>query len=639
MNLSVVSRVGNGLTVGLNKGEDRVTTGPSVQTDDAELVCVETPKTKVTWLTVGVRLILGVGLVSNLCMGVLIYTNWKSAREVGDRTNALMELNTGLNAELRESISQLQTKYLQIPDMLTVDPAAAIKKHIQTGFSIDGEEILEGRTNYGKHFKRRQRRDISKGKFVVQVKNGQLIVSKGLTDEKGEFTDNVSMTYIRSSDPDGDMEKIKTLIQTEVAAADSEDALQQKIAELNARLADEGLAAEATRIKILYHVDQIKAQEDALDAFRANRQRTMMLIAGITIALNLIVLYIMTAYHVERPLKRLTRTIEEINAGQTVQIPYQKRKDKIGVLAGVLQSFQGALQNLRAADVRKQQEQAVIQELILTMTQMIEDLQTKSQAMKTASFDLYELAGKTNDQSDTATTSIGRTEQNTDSVAHAAGRLQDSVQNIHAQVETQNDLVTDINKVTRRSMDNIQDLNRASQEIEEIIKIVKNIAGQTKLLALNARIEASRAGAAGKGFAVVANEVRDLSQQTEAANQEIEAKISAIQSACSQMVESTEGVESRIGTLSEAGTRIFDSVKDQRDLSDMIARSADATSDDVHDLSKRVSTVKAAAQETRRLSEDVRSHSSDMEASLGDLLAGAQEKLGQIGNNTSLTIC
>ncbi|HCY83642.1 MAG TPA: hypothetical protein DHV36_00740 [Desulfobacteraceae bacterium] len=639
MSLSVVSRVENGLTVLFDKGIDKIKTKASVRTNDAGRVCVEAPKTQVTWLTVGVRLILGVGLVSNLCMGVLIYTNWKSTQEVSDKTNALLDLNAGLNAELRESISQLQAKYLKIPDMLTVDPAGAVKKQIQAAFTLDGEEILEGRPNYGKYFKRRQRRDISKGKFVVQVKDGQLIVSKGLTDDRGQFTDNVSMMYIQTLDPQGDMDKIKTIIRTEEASADSEDALKKKIAELNARLADEGLAAEEARTKILYHVDQIRAQEDDLGAFRAARQKTMMLIAGITIALNLIVLYIMTSFHVERPLKKLTQTIEQINAGESVSIPYQKRKDKIGVLAGVLQSFQGALQNLRAADERKQREQAVIQELILTMTQMIEDLQTKSQAMKTASFDLYELAGKTNDQSDTATTAIGRTEQNTDSVAHAAGSLQNSVQNIHAQVETQNDLVTDINKVTRRSMDNIQDLNTASQEIEEIIKIVKNIAGQTKLLALNARIEASRAGDAGKGFAVVANEVRDLSLQTEAANQEIEAKISAIQSACSQMIESTQGVESLVGTLSEAGTRIFDSVKDQRDLSDMIARNAEATSDDVHDLSERVTTVKDAARETRRLSEDVRTHSSDMEAALGDLLAGAQEKLGQIGDNTSLTIC
>lgn len=643
--MRIISGRGNGIPFFFNRKKKQSANGAAGDAGgipEQEPVCLESSALSrpTTWLTVGVKLILGVGLVSNLCMGVLIYTNWTATRDVGDKTNALLSLNAELNADLRESIFQLQEKYLQIPDLLTVDPAAAIKKQIRNGFTVDREEVLEGRPNYGKFFKRKQRRDISKGKFIVQIKDGGLIVSGGILDPGGAFTDTVAMMYINSADPEGDMEKINTLIRQEEDAADSEDALQRKIAQLNARLADEGMAAEEARTKILYHVDQIKAQEEDLSGFRKDRQKTMVIIACVTLALNLLVLYVMTFLHVEHPLKRLTRTIEMINAGEKeVGIPYQKRKDKIGVLAGVLQSFQGALQNLRAADEQKQKEQEMIQDLILTMTNLIEDLQTKSQAMKRASFDLYELAGNTSEQSDTATTAIERTEQNTGNVSHAAGSLRDAVQDIHTQVEKQNELVTDINRVTRRSMDNIQELNTASREIEEIIKIVKNISGQTKLLALNARIEASRAGAAGKGFAVVANEVRDLSLQTEAANGEIEAKIAAIQSACRQMVDSTQGVETLIGTLSGAGAHIFEAVKDQRRLSDRITQNADATSSDVHDLSARVSTVKDAAQETRRLSESVRAHSSEMEAALDDLLKGTKTKLGKIGNNTSLTVC
>lgn len=639
MNLGVGSWVENGRAMLTSRRTEKTTTDAAAGV--AEPVCVQAGPSKVrhTWLTVGVRLILGVGLVSTLCMGALVYTNWKSTREVGEKTNSLLALNSGLNADLRERISQLQAKYLQIPEMLTTDPAAAIEAQVRASFPIAREEVLEGRPGYGKFFKRKQRRDISKGRFVVQVKDGELVVSNGIMDEQGVFTDRVAMLVIRTADPDRDLGKINAIVRAQEAAEDSEDALKLKIARLNARLADDVMAAEASRTQILYHLDQIRSSEEALGNFRADQQNTMMLIAGITIALNLMVLYIMTFLNVERPLKRLTRTIEQINTGETVEIPYQRRKDKIGVLAGVLRSFQVALDNLRAADERKRTEQAVIQELILTMAHMIEDLQTKSQAMKTASFDLCDLAGQTNDQSETATTAISRTERNTGNVASAVSRLQNSVQDIRRQVKTQNELVTDINRATCQSMANIRELNTASMEIGEIIKIVRTIAGQTKLLALNARIEASRAGAAGKGFAVVANEVRDLSQQTESANQEIEARISAIQSACAQMSESTEGVETLVNTLSEAGTRIFDSVRDQGELSDGIARNARATSGDVQDLSGRVATVKEAARETRRLSEDVRAHSSEMESALDDLLTGTQEKLSRIGDNTSLTVC
>ena len=376
--------------------------------DEQEAVCLETqtPGTRTTWLTVGVKLILGVGLVSNLCMGVLIYTNWAATREVGEKTNALLTLNAGLNADLRDRIAQILDKYLKIPELLAVDPAAAIINQVKDAYTVDNEEILEGRPSYGKFFKRKQRRDISKGKFVVQAKDGKLLLSQGIMDDQGEFTDTVRIMHLTSADPDGDAAKISDIIRKAEAEAESPDALKMKIVQLNAILADEGLAADMDRTKILYHVDQIKAEEEALAEFRNARQKTMLIIAAVTLALNLLVLYVMTFLNVERPLKRLTRTIEMINGGLEVKIPYQKRRDKIGILARVLGSFQGALQNLRAADRRKQEEQAMIQEVIGTMTDLIEDLRIKSQAMKRASFNLHDLAGDTSEQSDTATTTI-----------------------------------------------------------------------------------------------------------------------------------------------------------------------------------------------------------------------------------------
>lgn len=599
-----------------------------------------TTRARRTWLTVGVKLMIGVGLVSNLCMGVLLYTGWRTSQDVQERTDSLLALNTGLNADLRERISMLQEKYLKIPAMLTVDPAADIEAAVSRSHRVQRTEILKGRGAYTGLFKRRERRDIAQGKSVVLVRDGQLMVARGLLDPQGEFTDQVKMTYLQSADPESDATRLKAVIQAAGDTAGSADALEAKIAGLKARLADEAMAAEDSRTRILYHMDRIKGAETGLADFKQARQTATYIIAGMTICLNLLVLYAMTWFSVERPLTRLSRIIEQINGGEDVNIPFQHRKDNIGVLAGVLQSFKGALQDLRAADVKKAADQQMIQGLILTMTDLIEDLRTKSQSMKTASYNLFDLAGNTSEQSDSATTAIGRTGENTSGVAAAAGSLKAAVDDIHAQVTRQNDLVAEIKAATSRSMENITDLDGASREIGEIIKIVKKIAAQTKLLALNARIEASRAGAAGKGFAVVANEVRDLSLQTEAANQEIEGRISAIQSASTQMTESTLGVEQLIQTLTETGTRIYAAVNDQRSLSEGIATRAEETSKDAADLSDRLLAMKEAAQQTRRLSDTVRTHSTDMETALAELLSGTRDKLGRIsgGTNISLTI-
>ncbi|MBU0969543.1 MAG: hypothetical protein KKC20_02795 [Proteobacteria bacterium] len=585
------------------------------------------PQTKRYRFSVGMKLILGVGLASNLCMAALIYTNFTASRAVGEKTNVLLSLNAGLNRELREEVANLQKRYLEIPKFLQVDHAASILEAVKKKFTLEKEEILIGRSQYGPFFKRKERRDIFKGDFVVQPGNGAISIFKGIADESGIFTDQVQQIRMKSDDPPGDVQKINAFIRKALTAGEDGDAIKQKIFRLNSLLADEGLAAENSRNRILYHVEEIATQKKKLASLRGDTRKRMILIACTSLGINLLVLYVMTWILVERPLKLLTGKIEQINQKEIVVIPFQNRTDSIGVLSGALRSFQDAVQNLRREDARKQTEKQLIQEVIITMADLIEDLQTKANAMKTTAFDLNELAADTSGQSETAQEYTSRTVENMDAVSRATQILLARVQNIDHQVSCQNDLVTDIRRVTREYSDNITQLTKASRDIEEIIKIVAHIAGETKLLALNARIEASRAGVAGKGFAVVANEVRDLSVQTQTANQNIGEKIRAIQVASRQMTASSQKIEDRIITLVKAGIHIGEAVEDQGIITHTIAKNALETGQDIQDLSQRIAIVKQAARKTRHLSENVNIHSLGMASALTDLLRQTREKL------------
>jgi methyl-accepting chemotaxis protein len=162
-----------------------------------------------------------------------------------------------------------------------------------------------------------------------------------------------------------------------------------------------------------------------------------------------------------------------------------------------------------------------------------------------------------------------------------------------------------IAEVVKKSAETVQELGKSSDQIGEIIEVIDDIADQTNLLALNAAIEAARAGEQGRGFAVVADEVRKLAERTTKATKEIAGMIKKIQietkGAVDSMGEGTKKVDQGILLADKAGVSLQEIVGISQKVGDMVSQIAAASEEQSsasEQISKNVEAISSVTNET-----------------------------------------
>ena len=175
-------------------------------------------------------------------------------------------------------------------------------------------------------------------------------------------------------------------------------------------------------------------------------------------------------------------------------------------------------------------------------------------------------------------------------------------------------------------------LGERSKQIGDIVDVIKEIADQTNLLALNAAIEAARAGEQGRGFAVVADEVRKLAERTSRATTEIEAMIGAIQNEVKKAVHNmntgTERVSVGVEFAGKAGDALHSIVASVKDLQMMVQQIASATeemSSTSEQINSDIETIASVSKEASSNSEQIARSAADM----ADLSSTLQHLVGR----------
>ena len=227
----------------------------------------------------------------------------------------------------------------------------------------------------------------------------------------------------------------------------------------------------------------------------------------------------------------------------------------------------------------------------------------------TASTDLESAARALTRTADTTRTLAGVVDEtsvealaNVNSVADASDELGASIGEISRQVQESARIAAEAVQQAGHTDARIAELSKAAGRIGDVVKLITAIAEQTNLLALNATIEAARAGEAGKGFAVVASEVKQLATQTAKATDEIGAQIAGMQAATHDSVVAIKEIGGTIVRIAEIAATIAAAVEEQgvatREISHNIQQAARGTSevaDKIVEVSKGAGETGAAS--------------------------------------------
>ncbi|MDK1311652.1 methyl-accepting chemotaxis protein [Pseudoalteromonas ardens] len=360
--------------------------------------------------------------------------------------------------------------------------------------------------------------------------------------------------------------------------------------------------AEATTNTALKQLGELVAQSkqlafDIQDEVRADVTSANMWtwVGMIMAALLAIAIAYLTVSRITKPLSEVNRVLNIVARGDMTQTLDDSAKDEFGELARSCNSLIASLRELITGIVSRSTQLAAASEETSAIT--IES----SQAIKSQQSQVEQAA--------TATTEMSSTAHGVSNSAHQA--LQE-IKNADKEAERVKGISQD-NKHTIEQLAHeveavsevINKLHQDSSAIGGILDVIRGIAEQTNLLALNAAIEAARAGEQGRGFAVVADEVRSLASKTQESTQEIQAMIESLQSgaeeAVSAMSKGQQQAESCVhqsDVANEALNSITDAVSRAHDVSEEIANAANEQQQVSQEISERLESIVTIAEQT-----------------------------------------
>jgi methyl-accepting chemotaxis protein len=623
-------------------------------------------------ISVNMKLGLGFGLVL-VFTAILALTGWNSLGSLIDRSNWMSDI-TSLNSQLTKlRVTRLQYMVANGDDKVAETVQVSLdgfkgyqQKLLATFKAPDNIKMLEqlGRViaDYQKSLN-----DMRNGyrasaaarqEMTVHAAKGEALIEQILADVKtdamdlGRFDQYETIVdaredlmrvryevrgYLADGTPDSE-QKATSQITDAIKGMDSlrtafSDTQATRIGELDKTLGSYRSALEAmksantaigqARKEMTTQGQDIVKLSDDLYQFQLDRRdqesaqaRTLQITCTLLALILGVLAAVLITRQITRPLQETLAVVDRIASGDLTQTVAVTRRDELGVLQQGIQRMGTTLRDL-ITGIRDGVTQiaSAAEELSAVTEQTSAGVNSQKVETDQVATAMHEMSATVQEVARNAE-QASRAASDADTEARDGDRV---VGEAIAQIER---LAAEVG----RSADAMTQLEQESDKIGKVMDVIKAVAEQTNLLALNAAIEAARAGEAGRGFAVVADEVRGLAQRTQQSTEEIESLVAGLQNGTRQvssiMLSSRDLTVSSVQLSRKAGTSlssITQTVSNIQAMNQQIAAAAEQQSAVAEEISRSIVNVRDVSEQTASASEETAASSVEL-ARLGGQL-------------------
>jgi methyl-accepting chemotaxis protein len=324
------------------------------------------------------------------------------------------------------------------------------------------------------------------------------------------------------------------------------------------------------------------AAAQARDAYEAARTLTLVAV-GVAVVLAL-ALGVLIARSVRRPVQHMRDVLGQVADGDlTVRAGAVGGGAELGEMARSLDTTLDALRSVFG--------------LVDDSTHRLAEASTQ---LNTAAEAMADNARTAVTQAEDVVSSAGAVASSVDTVATGSSQMESAIREIAHNATEAARVAGQAVSVAENTTKTVGKLGDSSGEIATVIKLINGIAEQTNLLALNATIEAARAGEAGKGFAVVASEVKELAQETARATEDISQRVEAIQADTAGAVDAISRISTVIGEINAFQGTIAAAVEEQTATTNEMNRNVAEAASGTQGIAAAISGLAAGTQETNQ---------------------------------------